>query len=124
MRNIIFFALTAFAVTCLFASSAAQAQEGQEITKEQIQMATAETVTTVGITNTAGKAIGAGLGVGLALIGGGRGIGNIGARAVEAMARQPEVAGPIGTNMIISAALIEGATLFAVVVSLLIIILA
>ncbi|MCK4872785.1 MAG: ATP synthase F0 subunit C [Phycisphaerales bacterium] len=87
-------------------------------------MATAETVTTVGITNTAGKAIGAGLGVGLALIGGGRGIGNIGARAVEAMARQPEVAGPIGTNMIISAALIEGATLFAVVVSLLIIILA
>ena len=124
MRNIIILALTAFAMTCLFASSAAQAQEEVTKVKDQIKMTTAENVTTVGITDTAGKAIGAGLGVGLALIGGGRGIGNIGARAVEAMARQPEVAGPIGTNMIISAALIEGATLFAVVVTLLIIILA
>lgn len=68
---------------------------------------------------TLGKAIGGGLAAGLAVIGGGLGIGKIGASAVESIARQPEAAGTIGTNMIIAAALIEGATLFAVVVGLL-----
>jgi F-type H+-transporting ATPase subunit c len=86
-------------------------------------MAEAQSPETVGITDAAGKALGAGIGAGLVLMGGGRGIGNIGAKAVESMARQPEVAGPIGTNMIIAAALIEGATLFAVVVTLLIVVL-
>lgn len=46
------------------------------------------------------------------------GIGRIGSTAVEAIARQPEAAGDIRTNMIISAALIEGVSLFAVVVCL------
>jgi F-type H+-transporting ATPase subunit c len=63
--------------------------------------------------------VGAGLAAGLAVIGAGLGIGRIGGSAVEAIARQPEMAGPIGTNMIITAALVEGATLFAVVVGLL-----
>jgi len=63
-----------------------------------------------------GKGLGAGLAAGLAVIGGGPGIGRIGGSAVEAIARQPEAAGTIGTNMIITAALVEGATLFAVVV--------
>ena len=63
---------------------------------------------------------GAAIGSGLAIIGAGRGIGQIGGNAVEAIARQPEAAGQISTAMIISAALIEGATLFAVVVALLI----
>lgn len=58
--------------------------------------------------------IGAGLAAGLAVIGGGMGIGRVGGSAVEAMARQPEASGTIGTNMLIAAALIEGATLFAV----------
>jgi len=58
--------------------------------------------------------IGAGLAAGLAVIGGGMGIGRVGSSAVEAMARQPEASGTIGTNMLIAAALIEGATLFAV----------
>ena len=68
-----------------------------------------------------GKA-GAALGAGLVIMGGARGIGNIGSSAVESIARQPEAAGPIFTNMIISAALIEGATLFAVVVTLLVVV--
>lgn len=68
---------------------------------------------------TAGKAIGGGLAAGLAVRGGGPGIGKVGGSAVEAMARQPEASGTIGTNMLIAAALIEGATLFAVVVGLL-----
>ena len=63
---------------------------------------------------------GAAIGAGLAIIGAGRGIGQIGGSAVEAIARQPEATGQISTAMIISAALIEGATLFAVVVALLI----
>ncbi|MBL1216942.1 MAG: ATP synthase F0 subunit C [Planctomycetes bacterium] len=64
------------------------------------------------------KAVGIGLGMGLALIGGGRGIGNIGSSAVESMARQPEAAKDISGAMILSAAFVEGATLFAVVVAL------
>lgn len=65
-----------------------------------------------------GKGLGA-VGAGLAVVGGGIGIGLVGKGAVEGIARQPEAAGPIGTNMILAAALIEGATLFAVVVGLL-----
>ena len=63
---------------------------------------------------------GAAIGAGLAIIGAGRGIGQIGGSAVEAIARQPEATGQISQAMIISAALIEGATLFAIVVALLI----
>jgi len=62
----------------------------------------------------------AAIGAGLALIGGGIGIGLVGKGAVESIARQPESTGAIGQNMIIAAALIEGATLFAVVVGLLV----
>lgn len=63
--------------------------------------------------------IGAGIGAGLAGVGGGVGIGAIGGRACEAIARQPEAGGRIFTTMIISAALIEGFTFFAMVVCLL-----
>ncbi len=66
-----------------------------------------------------GKGIGAGLAAGLAVIGAGIGIGKIGGSAVEAIARQPEAAGTISTNMLIAAALVEGAALFAVVVGFL-----
>ena len=61
--------------------------------------------------------IGAGLGAGLSVIGAGLGIGRSGGQAVEGMARQPEAAGRIQTAALILAALIEGATLFAVVVA-------
>ncbi|MBU6331738.1 MAG: ATP synthase F0 subunit C [Bacteroidetes bacterium] len=62
----------------------------------------------------------AAIGAGLAVLGAGIGIGRIGASALEAIARQPEAAGKIQTVMIIAAALVEGAALFAVVVSLLV----
>lgn len=61
----------------------------------------------------------AAMGAGLAVIGGGIGIGLVGKGAVESIARQPEATGKIQTNMILAAALIEGATLFAVVVGFL-----
>ena len=81
------------------------------------QGTTAPVVTPVGITVGQGLAA---VGAGLAVIGGGLGIGMIGKGAVESIARQPEAGGPIGTNMILAAALVEGATLFAVVVGLLV----
>ncbi|MBX9790539.1 MAG: ATP synthase F0 subunit C [Pirellulales bacterium] len=55
-------------------------------------------------------------GAGLIIIGAGYGIGRIGSSAVESMARQPEAAGGIQTAMLIAAALIEGATFFALIV--------
>ena len=63
--------------------------------------------------------LGAAAGAGLVLIGGGWGIGRIGTSAVESIARQPEAAGNIQTAMIISAALIEGATFFGLIVCML-----
>jgi F-type H+-transporting ATPase subunit c len=62
---------------------------------------------------------GAGIGAGLAVIGAGLGIGRLAASAMEGSARQPTAAGDIRTSMIIAAALIEGVTLFAIVVTLL-----
>jgi F-type H+-transporting ATPase subunit c len=60
----------------------------------------------------------AAVGAGLAVIGAGLGIGRIGGSAMDAIARQPEATSKIQTAMIIAAALIEGAALFAIVVSL------
>jgi F-type H+-transporting ATPase subunit c len=55
-------------------------------------------------------------GAGIILLGAGIGIGKIGAAAVESMARQPEASGDIRGGMILAAALIEGATFFALIV--------
>jgi len=60
-------------------------------------------------------AIGVGLGFGLTILGAGKGIGNIGGHAVESIARQPEAGGPIGTNMIIAAALVEGLAIISMI---------
>ena len=56
------------------------------------------------------------IGAGVTIIGAGYGIGRIGASAVESMARQPDIAGTIQTAMLVSAALIEGVTLFALII--------
>ena len=57
--------------------------------------------------------VAAALGMGMAVIGGGYGIGRLAASAMDGIARQPQASGAIGTNMLIAAALIEGATLIA-----------
>lgn len=62
----------------------------------------------------------AALGAGVAAIGAGIGIGKIGGSALESMARQPEMAGDIRSNMIVAAALVEGAVFFGIVVALLV----
>ena len=58
----------------------------------------------------------AGIGAGIAVLGAGIGIGRLAASAMEGTARQPSAGGDIRTSMIIAAALIEGVTLFAEVV--------
>jgi F-type H+-transporting ATPase subunit c len=71
------------------------------------------------LTTEGARKLGGALGAGLVTMGGAAGIGRIGGSAVESMARQPEAAGQISTAMIISAALIEGATLFGLVIAML-----
>ena len=68
----------------------------------------------------AGAAAGAGIGAAVTIVGAGYGFGRIGASALESMARQPEVAGQVQTAMIIIAALLEGATFFALIVCILV----
>ena len=62
---------------------------------------------------------GGAIGAGLAAIGAGIGIGQIGKGAVEGIARQPEASNDIRSNMILTAALVEGAALFAIIVGFL-----
>ncbi len=60
--------------------------------------------------------VGAVIGAAIAAISAAYGIGKIGSNAMESIARQPEAAGDIRSNMIVSAALIEGVAFFAIVV--------
>ena len=79
------------------------------------------TVPAAGVVPVGGTSMnfGSAFGAGIVLLGAGFGIARIGSAAVESMARQPEVADKIQTAMIISAALIEGATFFALIVCML-----
>jgi F-type H+-transporting ATPase subunit c len=62
----------------------------------------------------------ASIGTGVAAVGAGIGIGRIGGSALEAMARQPEMANDLRANMLIAAALVEGVALFAVIICLIV----
>ena len=75
-----------------------------------------------GISMDKGLAIAGGaIGMGLAVMGAGRGIGQIGGSAVEGIARQPEASGKIGANMIIAAALVEGVAFTAIIIAFLLV---
>ena len=93
----------------LIGTSVAQAQPAHETGEAAVAASDGSFLDTVGA-----KALGGGIGAGLVVMGGAAGIGRIGGSAVESMARQPEAAGQISTAMIITAAMIEGVTLFAV----------
>jgi len=66
------------------------------------------------------RLLAAGLAAGLGAIGPGIGIGLIGARAVEAMGRNPEASGLVQTNMILTIAFAEAIFIIALVISLVI----
>jgi F-type H+-transporting ATPase subunit c len=98
-----------FSMAVLVATAAPALAQGKETPK------TPEAAPTIPQSvSFSGAGVAAGLGMGLALIGAGLGLGKIGASALEAMARQPEVAPRVQTAMIIIAAMLEGATLAAV----------
>ena len=63
----------------------------------------------------------AAVGAGIAALAAGLGIGRIGGSALEAVARQPEAVNDIRSNMILTAALVEGAAFFAMVIALLVV---
>jgi F-type H+-transporting ATPase subunit c len=109
MSKMIAMGTVAAGAVALFAGSALGAPEAGE--------AAAEGASTAASTGFLG--MGFGIGMGLAVIGAGLGIGRIGGSAVESIARQPEAAGQITTGMLLTAAFVEGAALFAVVVALL-----
>lgn len=70
---------------------------------------------------TAGLAqFGASIGAAITVIGAAYGIGQIGSKAMDAIARQPEAANDVRSSMIVAAALIEGVAFFAIAVSFLI----
>jgi F-type H+-transporting ATPase subunit c len=115
MKQLLALTGTALAALFFFGGDVAMAADGAEMAVDGVETAKKAVVTTgVGI-----KGIGGGLAAGAAAIGAGIGIGNIGSNGVQSIARQPEMAGTISTQMIIFAALIEGVALFAVVVGLL-----
>ena len=64
--------------------------------------------------------IGAGLAIGLGAIGPGIGIGLLAAKAMEALGRNPEAAGPIQQNMILAIAFAEAIAIYALVVAIII----
>ncbi len=68
----------------------------------------------------AAKELGAALAIGLGAIGPGIGVGLIGAKAMEAMGRNPEVTGTVQTNMLLGFAFAESIAIYALVISLLI----
>jgi F-type H+-transporting ATPase subunit c len=100
--------LAALVFALMMVATPAFAQPAEE---EPVAEATATPWTLIDLTGA--------FGAGLVILGAAYGIGNIGAKAVESMARQPEVASNIQTAMLISAALIEGATFFALIICML-----
>ena len=106
MKKLFVLMLVAFAGMTLFATGTASAQD--------VEGASALGGLLLGQGEMLG--LGAGLAGGLGVVGAGLGIGRIGGSAVEAIARQPEMAGRIFINMILTAALVEGVALFSVIV--------
>tara|TARA_B100002052_G_scaffold129587_2_gene118886 strand:+ start:393 stop:794 length:402 start_codon:yes stop_codon:yes gene_type:complete len=107
MKNFLILIGTVFAALLFFGSDTAMAAEGADAAQGAV-------TTGQGL-----KGIGGGIAAAFAAVGAGIGIGRIGGSGVESIARQPEMAGTISTQMIIFAALVEGVALFAVVVGLL-----
>lgn len=83
---------------------------------EQTAAAVEETAVAAPAANKGLQIVGCAIGAGIIILGAGWGIGTIGSKAVEGTSRQPEAGGSIMTQMIISAALIEGVTFFALIV--------
>jgi F-type H+-transporting ATPase subunit c len=104
--------LIVFGMVLMFAPAIfAQPAEGSGAEVHGSESATA-------LTTDGARKLGGAIGAGLAVMGGAAGIGRIGGSAVESIARQPEAADKISPAMLLTAAFIEGVTLFAIIVGL------
>ena len=92
------------------------AQEAAPAADQPVAAAAEETAVAAPAANKGLQIVGCAIGAGIIILGAGWGIGTIGSKAVEGTSRQPEAGGSIMTQMIISAALIEGVTFFALIV--------
>jgi F-type H+-transporting ATPase subunit c len=110
--------LTLFAVLCAAAVLVASAAAAQEPAAPASTPTAAPAAAPASGPGGFSIYLGGAFGSGLIIIGAALGIGSIGSHAVDSMARQPEVAGSIQMAMIIAAALIEGATFFALIICL------
>lgn len=110
MTKVLGFGLAAAALAMLASQAAMAAASGAGLSGAAL-----ENALDMAKTGNLGRGIGAGLAAGLGVVGAGLGVGRIGGSSVEAVARQPEAAGTIFTNMIITAGMVEGAALFAIV---------
>ena len=119
MKNLLTIGALGFALLLMASPLLAQETEADQIAALQQQLANEAAAQKLAANYGAQILVGASIGAGLVILGAGFGIGRIGGCAVESMSRQPEVAGSIQTAMIISAALIEGATFFGLIVCLL-----
>ena len=114
-----FFKIALLCLAVVAMASPAMAQDEKSSTTPAAGAADADAAVASPVSKSSAIYLGGAFGAGLVILGAGFGIGKIGASAVESMARQPEVAGNIQTAMIIAAALIEGATFFALIVCML-----
>jgi len=109
------FAVVALAATPVYAQDAEPGDDDPAAAAAAADAHDREVAVTKSETHGYGR-LGLGVGVGLVILGAGLGIGRIGGQAVEAISRQPEASGNIQTGMIISAALIEGAAFFGLII--------
>ncbi len=119
MNKLLKIGVVGFILLSMVSPLLAQGTEADQIAALQQQLANEAAAQKLASSYGAQILVGASIGAGLVILGAGFGIGRIGGCAVESMSRQPEAAGNIQTAMIISAALIEGATFFGLIVCLL-----
>lgn len=115
MKRLLSLTILAFLGITALAAAPALAQDHPLAAQDAVQLSAAKLG---GAGGGLGAGLGGGLAAGLAVIGAGIGIGRIGGSAVEAVARQPEMANTIFINMVLTAALVEGVALFAVIIGL------
>ena len=70
-----------------------------------------------GLSADSAKLLGAGIAIGLGVIGPGIGIGILGAGAMQAIGRNPEAVGSVTTNMILAIAFAEALGIYAFVIA-------
>lgn len=115
-------AIAVFAAASVPANAETQAEEQPIVMVTDDQTApAAETAEESADNSVSGKAIAAGVAIGLAALGGAIGMGIAIAKASEGIARQPEATGNIRSSLMLGLVFIETVVIYALIVSILLI---